>query len=158
MWLTAPYTEATEDHQMRIKIEFNTWERETVLEPQRVPFAVDSPWFAGEGAILSLALEELVSTKLRSLFQRDKGRDLFDLWAAITLEDTDGPLVTRCFDASNRPDGFTVDRLNALLDERVASGSFERGLRPLVVEWPPIDYRPAETVELVRDEVLTHLS
>ena len=42
--------------------------------------AVDSEWFSGSGTIITYRLEELMATKLRALYQRRKGRDLFDLW------------------------------------------------------------------------------
>ncbi|MYH43579.1 MAG: nucleotidyl transferase AbiEii/AbiGii toxin family protein [Acidimicrobiaceae bacterium] len=47
-------------------------------------FAVDSPWFSGSAGVATYALEELAATKIRALFQRRKGRDLFDLWLAVT--------------------------------------------------------------------------
>ncbi|MGH2469017.1 MAG: nucleotidyl transferase AbiEii/AbiGii toxin family protein [Chloroflexota bacterium] len=38
-----------------------------------------SPWFTGSADVPTFALEELLGTKLRALYQRRKGRDLFDL-------------------------------------------------------------------------------
>jgi len=37
-----------------------------------------------EAYIPTFALEELLATKLRALYQRRKGRDLFDLWLGLT--------------------------------------------------------------------------
>ena len=45
----------------------------------RVPFEVKNSWFSGTCEILTYELEELTGTKLRALYQRRKGRDLFDL-------------------------------------------------------------------------------
>ncbi len=44
---------------------------------------MDSSWFKGEAEIPTYYLEELMGTKLRALFQRHKGRDLFDIWYAF---------------------------------------------------------------------------
>lgn len=43
-------------------------------------FVVNSEWFHGSTNIVTYQLEELMETKLRALYQRRKGRDLFDLW------------------------------------------------------------------------------
>ena len=69
---------------MRIKIEMNTFERSPVRPIVSRPYAVDSPWFEGSAEVATFAIEELVATKIRALYQRRKGRDLFDLWLAIT--------------------------------------------------------------------------
>jgi len=63
---------------MRIKIEVNTFERSPVRPPIRIPFRVDSSWFTGSADVLTFTLDEVVATEFRALFQRSKGRDLFD--------------------------------------------------------------------------------
>ena len=37
-----------------------------------------SRWYSGTAAIATFELDELLTTKLRALYQRRKGRDLFD--------------------------------------------------------------------------------
>jgi predicted nucleotidyltransferase component of viral defense system len=63
---------------MRIKIEVNTYERSPARPLERVPFAVESHWFAGSADVLTFSAAELVATKIRALYQRSKGRDLSD--------------------------------------------------------------------------------
>jgi hypothetical protein len=46
-------------------------------------FAVTSRWWRGGADITTFRPEELLGTKLRALFQRKKGRDLFDLCVAL---------------------------------------------------------------------------
>ena len=58
----------------RIKIEINTREHFSVRELERIPHRVESRWFAGEAPILTYALDEMLGTKLRALYQRKKGR------------------------------------------------------------------------------------
>lgn len=70
--------------QMRLKVEINTREHFTVEGYQKQPFAVQSRWFKGNCEITTYTLDELLATKLRALYQRRKGRDLFDLWLGIT--------------------------------------------------------------------------
>lgn len=71
--------------EMRLKIEINTREIEAYDEPQSIAFAVENPWFTGSARIATFSREELLSTKLRALLQRDKGRDLLDLAHAIEV-------------------------------------------------------------------------
>ena len=42
-------------------------------------------------------LEELVGTKVRALYQRKKGRDLFDLYMALTARELDIQKVLDCY-------------------------------------------------------------
>jgi predicted nucleotidyltransferase component of viral defense system len=41
---------------------------------------MDSDWFKGTADIITYEMDELMATKLRALYQRRKGRDLFDVW------------------------------------------------------------------------------
>ena len=63
----------------KLKIEINTTEHFQVLPLKLEPFIVHSEWFNGTCEILTYELAELIATKLRALYQRRKGRDLFDL-------------------------------------------------------------------------------
>lgn len=68
---------------LSLKIEINSREHFSVFGFRKQPFAVNSRWFSGAAEILTYDLEELLGTKLRALYQRKKGRDLFDLWHAL---------------------------------------------------------------------------
>lgn len=64
----------------KLKIEINTTEHFQVLPLRFEPFTLQSEWFNGKCDIVTYEIEELMATKLRALYQRRKGRDLFDLW------------------------------------------------------------------------------
>ncbi len=64
----------------KLKIEINTTEHFQVLPLKKVPFSMDSDWFKGTADIITYEMDELMATKLRALYQRRKGRDLFDVW------------------------------------------------------------------------------
>ena len=70
----------------KLKIEINTTEHFQVLPLQTVPFSIDSDWFKGTADIITYEIDELMATKLRALYQRRKGRDLFDIWYLATNE------------------------------------------------------------------------
>jgi len=64
----------------KLKIEINTTEHLQVLPLKTMEFPVNSEWFVGASKIITYEINELMATKLRALYQRRKGRDLFDLW------------------------------------------------------------------------------
>ena len=68
---------------LRLKVETNTREHFAVYCVKQVTFAVSSGWFEGSCTIQSYELDELLGTKLRALYQRKQGRDLFDLERAL---------------------------------------------------------------------------
>lgn len=46
----------------------------------KVPYRVDSPYFEVSASIVAFDVNEMIGTKIRALYQRNKGRDLFDLF------------------------------------------------------------------------------
>lgn len=82
---------------MKLKIETNCREHFSILGWEKKPFNVKSEWFQGECQITTYKLEELLGTKLRALYQRRKGRDLFDLWKALTSSNSNPDLVIKCY-------------------------------------------------------------
>jgi predicted nucleotidyltransferase component of viral defense system len=75
--------EFTPSIKLRLKVETNTREHFTVLGLQQFPFEVKSSWFEGSCNLTTYRLEELLGTKLRALYQRRKGRDLYDIYIAL---------------------------------------------------------------------------
>ncbi len=69
---------------IRLKVEINCKEHFTELGFVKMPFEVNSSWFTGKCEITTYELDELMGTKLRALYQRKKGRDLFDMYKAIS--------------------------------------------------------------------------
>lgn len=82
---------------MRLKVEVNTYEHFTEMGYCQMPFSVESPWFSGNTEIRTYSLDELLGTKLRALYQRRKGRDLFDLSYAMKHGTVDADAVLQCF-------------------------------------------------------------
>lgn len=82
---------------MKLKVETNCREHFSVLGWEKKSFSVQSDWFQGECHITTYALEELLGTKLRALYQRKKGRDLFDLWKAISTAKIDPEQIVACY-------------------------------------------------------------
>lgn len=64
----------------RLKIEINVRETLPSKPLLNVPFEVKSDYFHGMTSILAFDTEEMIGSKIRALYQRNKGRDLFDLY------------------------------------------------------------------------------
>ena len=92
---------------LRLKVEINCKEHFSVLGFREMPFEVNTPWFSGECIITTYTLEELLGTKLRALYQRKKGRDLFDLQVALDHQDIDAEAVMECY---GKYMNFVVDK------------------------------------------------
>lgn len=82
---------------IRLKVEINCREHFSVLGITKFPFSVESQWYTGSCEITTYPLEELLGTKLRALYQRRKGRDLFDLYTAITQKDLNTDQILACY-------------------------------------------------------------
>src|SRR5205085_10924975 len=66
------------------KLEINTKECFKALPLIHKSFSMKSDWFSGAcDEIVTYELVELAASKLRALYQRRKGRDLFDMWDMI---------------------------------------------------------------------------
>ena len=83
---------------LRVKVEINCREHFSVMDYQKSPFEVKSSWFYGSCNITTYRLEELLGTKLRALYQRRKGRDLYDLYKALVqVPELDKNLLLQCY-------------------------------------------------------------
>ena len=83
--------------QIRLKVEINCFEHFNVLGLTKVPFRMENSWFTGEAELTTYHFEELLGTKLRALYQRKKGRDLFDLYIALQRKEVDVDKVLQCY-------------------------------------------------------------
>jgi len=134
---------------MRIKVEINTREHFAVLGIQRRPFIVDNPWFSGHADIGIYRIEELLGTKLRALYQRKKGRDLYDLWLALTSLEVDDEKVVDSFRRYLEHDGLAVSRaeFEENLNGKLRNRSFLGDIPPLLPTG--VSYDVAEAGHLV---------
>lgn len=119
---------------LRLKIEINSREHSSKLGLVRMPFRVDSSWFAGAAEINTFTIDELLATKLRALYQRKKGRDLFDLWLALERGIIDPARLLACFDRYMTEGGQSVSRaqFEANLHEKRTAPLFRADIGPLL--------------------------
>jgi predicted nucleotidyltransferase component of viral defense system len=143
---------------IRLKVEINTREHFSVLGLIHHEFRVNSTWYSDTCKVTTYQLEELLGTKLRALYQRRKGRDLFDLWRALSTHSLDFDKIIHCY---KEYIGFVVDspptkkeylqNMELKMQDTEFLGDTEMLLR--------LDehYNPYEAWELVRAQLIERL-
>lgn len=142
---------------IRLKIETNCREHFSVLGWSKFPFSVDSEWYTDSCEITTYPLEELLGTKLRALYQRRKGRDLFDLFTAIiTQKDLDLDKVLACYHkymnfvvGSNVP---TQKEFLLNMEEKMMDDEFLGDTKLLLRNGE--DYDPQKAYDLVKNSLI----
>ena len=144
--------------EIHLKVEINCKEHFSVFPMVRVPFSVQSDWFTGECEVLTYELDELVGTKVRALYQRLKGRDLFDVYTALASGELDLDRVMAAYDrylrfvASHAP---TYKEFVLNMDEKMQNPEFLGDTVGLLR--PQLEYDTQTAWERVRDEIVAKL-
>lgn len=102
---------AVDNTPAKLKIEINTTEHFNIRPLMHVDFVLASEWFSGQSSILTYHIEELMATKLRALYQRRKGRDLFDLWLVLSNNLVDIDSVVQIFLAYLEHEGLKINQM-----------------------------------------------
>lgn len=123
---------------LRLKVEINTREHFSIYGFKNSPFSVDCRWYSGAVEIQTYDLDELLGTKLRALYQRKKGRDLFDLWYAFYHADPlpKAPNVVEAFlkYMQNEEHHITRAVFEQNLKEKKSDPVFSGDIGPLLAE------------------------
>lgn len=135
--VTLSYRIASEDTpplRLRLKVEINSREHFSVFGLTTVPFAVSSRWFEGAAPIVTYGLDELLGTKLRALYQRRKGRDLFDLALALKQLDVRPERIIEAFSIYMEKEENRVTRamFERNLLGKLSNAQFTADIRPLL--------------------------
>ena len=103
----------------------------------------------GQGHGYLINTSSILGTKVRALYQRKKGRDLFDLWAAFTTPHAQPERVIRCFLHYLDQEGHKVSRaeFEQNLYEKLGDPRFIADIGSLVVA--DSDFDPAMATEFV---------
>lgn len=118
-------------------------------------YNVDNAWYSGSTKIKTYQVEELLGTKLRALYQRKKGRDLFDLYYALTHLDLDKGLIIRCFKEymeqnDNKPPTCREFELN--MEKKMSDTDFTNDTGALLRR--DIIYNPKDAYKYVLEELI----
>jgi predicted nucleotidyltransferase component of viral defense system len=137
--------ESEEGLPLRLKVEINSREHFTVLGYKKLHFTMESRWHTGSASISTYGIEELLGTKLRALYQRKKGRDLFDLWHAAVSVDVSPETIVSCFLRYLEHEGHSVSRAEFEMNlfEKLNDRRFLDDMSPLLSTGLSWDYQAA---------------
>ncbi len=143
-----------DDIPMKLKIEVNTREHFSVYGLQNIPVKLDSEWDKGEALVPTYRLDELLATKLRALYQRKKGRDLFDLWYALKNTDVNIEKVIKAFKHYMNEEGNEVTQKEFIhnMEKKIEDADFTGDMYGLLRNG--IEYNINEAYEFVKKEIL----
>lgn len=143
---------------IRLKIEINCFEHFNELGLVKVLFSMENSWFSGSCELTTYALDELLGTKLRALYQRKKGRDLFDLYKALTITDADPEVIIRCykrymdFSVSQPP---TCKQFILNMESKMTDPDFSEDMDSLM--HPEETYDIREAYRIVKEKIIDKL-
>ena len=144
--------------EIRLKVEINCKEHFSVFPMVRIPYSVKNDWFTGQCEVLTYELDELAGTKVRALYQRMKGRDLFDIYTALNSGRLDLDRVMSAYDrylrfvASHTP-SYKEYVLN--MDDKMKNPEFLGDTIGLLR--PNRNYNAQAAWEMVRDIIIAKL-
>lgn len=143
---------------IRLKIEINCFEHFNELGLVKVPFFVENSWFSGNCELTTYTFNELLGTKLRALYQRKKGRDLFDLYKALSITDVDPEVIIRCyirymeFSVSQPP---TYKQFILNMESKMIDPDFLEDMRSLIRSDENYDIQ--EAYRIVKEKIIDRL-
>ena len=144
---------------LKLKVEINTREHFSVYGYKAFPFTVESRWFKGSTKIPTYEIEELLGTKFRALYQRKRGRDLFDLWYAFNRGGTtlDPSRVVESFLQYMKHEEHSISR--ALFEENLIGkkedSEFKGDMEPLLTNDGKWDFE--EAFSFVMESLISRL-
>lgn len=143
---------------IHLKVEINCKEHFNVLPMQEIPFSVSNKWYQGDCNVLTYQLDELVGTKLRALYQRRKGRDLYDLYKALTTTELNIDNVLKCY---HQYMDFVVDHIPTYkefiinMEDKMQDEEFLGDTQQLLR--PDENFNPQDGYEVVRSVLIDRL-
>ena len=139
-------SEADGTSTLKLKVEMNTREHESLNGIVFMPFAMDSPWHEAEAQVVTYTPDELFSTKLRALLQREKNRDLFDLHHGLVQLELDPMGIVSGLEYYLAQQGLAINRANA--EERMLkklTRSLVEDIQPLLP--PAVNFDEGEALQ-----------
>jgi predicted nucleotidyltransferase component of viral defense system len=143
---------------IRLKVEINCKEHFNVLGLVKIPFEVANQWFNGRCEITTYQLDELIGTKLRALYQRKKGRDLFDLQKALESNKLNTDNVIKCYhkyisfsDGESPSQAVYLANMDEKMQEDIFLNDTQTLLRPSLV------FNQFEAYETVKRELIAKI-
>lgn len=150
---------STQGSTLEIVVEANVTERTSHRPIVEIPFEFPFRNAKVKTTINGYDIHEMLGTKMRALFQRRRGRDLFDLYQALTQAkpQVEPRAVIESFLHYLRQEATAVGRLEfvTLLDSHLADAGFRSDTNHLLRKG--IDYDPGLAGVYIRSNLLNWL-
>lgn len=146
--------QSEEEVTIKLKIEVNTREHFSIYGIQHAPVRLESEWESGEALVATYELDELLATKLRALYQRKKGRDLFDLWYAMNNVAVNVERIINAFHHYLAAEGNKVTQNQFIenMEKKILDPDFQGDMNGLLRSG--IEYEIAVAYEFVKTNLL----
>ena len=144
---------------IRLKFEINVREHFSVMGFKEVEYSSISSWYPGKVLIKTYHLEELLGTKLRALYQRRKGRDLYDIYMALTkIKDINREVIIHCFKKYLEYENLHVSPKIFVenMEIKVTDREFREDILPLLAKKDK-HFDPDIALQLIKKELLERL-
>lgn len=139
---------------LKLKVEVNCREHFTVLGLKEMEITMNSQWYQGTASVLTYDIHELLGAKLRALYQRKKGRDLFDMWYSITQTGANPEKITDIWKKYMDEEGHSVSQSEFIknMDKKVTEKEFTGDIDGLLRVG--VNYDSQKAYEFVKKELL----
>lgn len=139
---------------LRLKVEINTREHFSIYGYKSFRRDIQTEWFSGSSDIKCFELEELLATKLRALYQRRKGRDLFDLWYANSKTVLNVEKIVTAFHEYIAKEDLTITREEFIqnMEEKINDDEFKGDTAGLLR--PGIVYEISDAWEIIKKHIV----
>ena len=144
---------------LEIVVEANVTERKPHRAVVEMPFSFQFRDKAVQTNIKGFDIHEMLGTKMRAMFQRKRGRDLFDLYWALTKSPTpvDPAAIIASFEHYLKQEGTKAGRAEfiGILDNHIKDRGFCSDMQPLLRT--DIAYDPQAAGKYVKAHLLNLL-
>ena len=142
---------------MKVKVEINCREHFNVFGYTKIPLKVNSELYSGESDIITFSIDELLGTKLRALYQRKKGRDLFDMWYGLTQTKANPVKIIKAFTIYLEKEKNRITKKQFLrnMDLKMKEKEFLNDIEGLLR--PGMEFNHEEAYELVKAKIIEEL-
>lgn len=143
---------------IKLKVEINCREHFNILGLEEVDFSMENLWFSGSCKIKTYKLDELIGTKVRALYERRKGRDLYDLYKALQNPELNPDNVIFCFKGYMKWEGKnpTYKLYVSNMEEKMKKDEFLGDTKTLLR--PDEVYDAQEAYRIVKEEIINRLA
>ncbi|WP_423147889.1 nucleotidyl transferase AbiEii/AbiGii toxin family protein [Rubrolithibacter danxiaensis] len=143
-----------DDIPLRLKVEVNCREHHTIYGIKEVRYTMDSEWYKNKVLIPTYELAELLGTKMRAMYQRSKGRDLFDMWYAMKQTSIDSTRILEAWNFYMEHEEHSVTKQEFMdnMGKKAADKEFATDMEGLLR--PGILYNVKDAYKLIEIELL----